>query len=210
MYISISDFYTYINIRFVSVSTLTDLLLSESDLISKPQLETVLKKSFRRVACPRFFQPTKNMSIYCKYAGWKKSELQVGPVNSWMLGEKPWNPTKRSKILHQSPFMGLEKYCSLWKMMAMSTATRPCFGVWPKAEMINIRQAVKNLIHASQTPTDRPSSTYLVKRKEELSTISMIIGIQNGARKIAILPISMNKIYLICTNDYLLQALHSL
>jgi len=39
--------------RFVSVSTLTDLLLSESDLISKPQLETVLKKSFRRVACPR-------------------------------------------------------------------------------------------------------------------------------------------------------------
>jgi len=39
--------------RFVNVSTLTDLFLSESDLISKPHLETALKKSFRRVACPR-------------------------------------------------------------------------------------------------------------------------------------------------------------
>ena len=66
MYTSIPDLYTYINIRFVffyirfvNVSTLLDLLLSESDLISKPHLETVLKKSFRRVACPRSFQPTK-------------------------------------------------------------------------------------------------------------------------------------------------------
>lgn len=39
--------------RFANLFTLTDLLLSESDLKSKPHLVAPLEKTFRRVACPR-------------------------------------------------------------------------------------------------------------------------------------------------------------
>jgi len=39
--------------RFVNLATLTDLLLSDADMKSKPHLDNALKKSFRRVACPR-------------------------------------------------------------------------------------------------------------------------------------------------------------
>ena len=51
-------------IRFVKLATLTDLLLSEADLKSKPHLDDALKKSFRRVACPRFVLFQQQMLTY--------------------------------------------------------------------------------------------------------------------------------------------------
>ena len=136
--LSISDLYSPISDLSMSPRWQTFFSLSPTWFPSRT-LKLLWRKASVESPVPGPFNQPKKMCINMKYAGWKKSELQVGPVNSWMLGNKPWNPTKRSKNLHLSPFMGSEKYCSLWKTLPMYRATRPCFGGWPKARMINKR-----------------------------------------------------------------------
>ena len=70
-------------IRFVKLATLTDLLLSEADLKSKPHLDDALKKSFRRVACPRFAPFPNADVVYCTIM----EMLQGGKDENCRLGQ---------------------------------------------------------------------------------------------------------------------------
>jgi len=79
--------------RFVNLATLTDLLLSEADLKSKPQLDYALKKSFRRVACPRVGKT--------RTVGWA-SEL----LDAWKEALKPKKETQKAPKVS---FYGIRK-----------------------------------------------------------------------------------------------------
>jgi len=79
--------------RFVNLATLTDLLLSEADLISKPDLAVALKKSFRRVASPRV-EKTRTV-------GWASKLL-----DSWTKALKPKKETQKAPNVS---FYGIKK-----------------------------------------------------------------------------------------------------